>query len=286
MQALTIEVPDHLGKVAYLVNYSLRLSDSAGQCSGSSQHTRLASGSASVGQTGAQNVPVPANKVIELPDITVTKMIDRDGNGSFESTASLGEYAFTLDGSLVGTTDANGQVVFTNVQPDGVHTVTEQQVLTSQGTYMFVSGSGGANVVFADATATVTIAAGTTPTNGQVQFNNGFAGLTLTKTNNATGAELPGDTITYSYTATNAGSFPLTGVSLSDDVEGAITLSATALAVGDSATGSATHTVTQAEIDTGSLTNLATVLATDPSNNALRPRHQHGDLPPDRIHQP
>ncbi len=266
---LDIDVADHLGKVDYLISYALQLTDSAGECSGSSQHTRLASGSANVGQTGAQNVPVPANKVIELPDITVTKMIDRDGDGTFESTASQGEYAFTLDGSLGATTDANGQVVFPNIQPDGDHTVTEQQVLTNQGTYMFVSGSGDSNVVFAGATATVTVAAGTTATNGQVQFNNGFAGLTLNKANDADGSELAGDTITYSYTATNAGSVPLTGLSLSDDIEGALSLSTTDLGVGESATASSPHSVTQAEVDAGSLTNVATVVGTDPSDNEL-----------------
>ncbi|MCD6022943.1 MAG: hypothetical protein K0R20_2653, partial [Actinomycetia bacterium] len=63
------------------VNYSITLSDEAGECTGSSQHSRLNAAGGTVEQSGAQNVPVPANQVIELPEILVTKRIDRDANG-------------------------------------------------------------------------------------------------------------------------------------------------------------------------------------------------------------
>ena len=54
-----------------VVNYQLKLASEAGDCNGSSQHSRLSPGDG-VDQTGQQNVPVPANQVIELPNITVT----------------------------------------------------------------------------------------------------------------------------------------------------------------------------------------------------------------------
>ncbi|MBI4038247.1 hypothetical protein HY387_01190 [Candidatus Daviesbacteria bacterium] len=155
------------------VNYTLKLSNEAGQCNGSSQHSRLDPAGGAVEQGGQQNVPVPANQVIELPEITVTKNIDRDGNGSFESTAAAGEYSFTLDGTTTLLTNASGQVVFTNVTPNGAHTITETQVDFSQGTYAFVSGSG-TNCTFTGSTATATVAADTTPTNASCTFNNGL----------------------------------------------------------------------------------------------------------------
>ncbi|TML24611.1 MAG: hypothetical protein E6G32_03345 [Actinobacteria bacterium] len=110
------------------INYTLTLSLNAGDCSGSSQHSRLAnapSDGGDFGNIGAQNVPVPANKVLVLPNITVNKLVDR-GNGSFVP-AFAGEYCFTLDSATTQCTDVNGSTVFQNVSPDGNHTITESQ---------------------------------------------------------------------------------------------------------------------------------------------------------------
>ena len=46
-------------------------------------------------------------------------------------------------------------VVFENVTPDGQHTVTEQQLVFTQGTYAFASGTG-TNCTFSDSGATAT----------------------------------------------------------------------------------------------------------------------------------
>jgi len=153
------------------VNYTLTLSDQAGNCNGSSQHSRLNPAGGDVKQTGEQNVPVPAKDIIELPQITVIKNIDRDGNGSFESTAAEGEFCFSLDGSTTCVpTDSSGTVVFTKVS-DGQHTITETQLDFTQGTYTFESGSG-TNCTFSGSTATATVASGTTATDATCIFNN------------------------------------------------------------------------------------------------------------------
>ena len=159
--------PDAIARV----NYTLTLSDQAGDCNGSSQHSRLNPAGGDVKQTGAQNVPVPANQIIELPQITVMKKIDRDGNGSFESTAAEGEFCFTLDAGPCVPTDSSGQVVFMNVTPNGEHTITETQLDFTQGTYTFDSGSG-TNCTFSGSTATATVASGTTATDATCIFNN------------------------------------------------------------------------------------------------------------------
>ena len=76
--------------------------------------------------------------------------------------------------------------------------------------------------------------------------------------------------VTYSYRVTNTGDVTLSGVMLSDDVEGVLTLSDVAgngvgvLAVGASETASSAHTVTQARFDAGTLTNIATANGTSP----------------------
>lgn len=156
------------------VNYTLKLSNEAGECSGSSQHSRLNPAGGTVEQSGAQNIPVPANKVIELPEITVTKNIDRNGDGGFESTALAGEYSFTLDGITTLSTNASGQVVFTNVTPNGTHTITETQLDFTQGTYQFVSGNG-TNCIFSGSIATATVQSGQTATDASCNFNNGLS---------------------------------------------------------------------------------------------------------------
>ncbi len=153
-----------------VVTYRLKLSDQAGECNGSSQHSRLSPGGGAVSQTGEQNVPVPANQIIELPEITVIKRIDRDGDGTFEALAAAGEYCFKLDNGACALTDGTGRVVFTNVT-DGAHTVTEEQMVFTQGTYAFVSGTG-TNCTFTGSTATADVAAGTTAKDATCTFQN------------------------------------------------------------------------------------------------------------------
>ena len=155
------------------VYYFLTLSDEAGDCTGSSQHSRMGAVTGDFKNPGARNVPVPANQIIELPQITVIKMIDRDGDGSFEDTADAGEYCFRLDGvPPCVNTDASGQVVFTSVTPDGDHDITEEQLDFSQGTYEFKSGSG-PNCAFSGGAAVATVASGTPPADATCTFNNG-----------------------------------------------------------------------------------------------------------------
>ncbi len=149
------------------------------------QHSRRipsSSQTGDVGSPGTQSWPVPAKDVIQLGDVTVIKRIDRDGNGTFESLANPGEYQFCMPdyptAPTCRSTDANGQVVFTNV-PDGSHAITEQQLDFSQGTYAFVSGSGtgvnGGTCTFSGSTATATVVGDTTnPDSATCTFNNGL----------------------------------------------------------------------------------------------------------------
>jgi uncharacterized repeat protein (TIGR01451 family) len=150
-----------------IVNYQLKLSNQAGDCTGSSQHSRLSPGDG-VSQTGQQNVPVPANQIIELPSITVAKLIDRSDGAGFVP-AGAGEYCFTLDAGTCTAIDSNGQVVFANVS-DGAHTITESANLAHAG-YTFDSGTG-TNCVFNGSTATATVAQGATATNATCTFKN------------------------------------------------------------------------------------------------------------------
>ncbi|MDD3818590.1 MAG: SpaA isopeptide-forming pilin-related protein, partial [Actinomycetota bacterium] len=77
-----------------------------------------------------------------------------------------------------------------------------------------------------------------------------------------------GQTLSYSYTVENTGNVTLTGVTLSDDILGEITLGSVALAPGDATTGSATHTVTEANLP-GPIVNTATAVGTDPAGGKV-----------------
>ena len=87
--------------------------------------------------------------------------------------------------------------------------------------------------------------------------------LSVSKTVTSTGPyDSVGDVITYSITVTNAGNQTLTGVTVTDPGAGAVlgtctpTIPAT-IAPAASVACTASHTVTQGDIDTGSYSNVA-----------------------------
>jgi uncharacterized repeat protein (TIGR01451 family) len=85
------------------------------------------------------------------------------------------------------------------------------------------------------------------------------------------GTGVLGDTVTYSFTATNTGNVTLTGVAVADELDGLSALTYTwpgapgTLLPGGVATATATYTLTQANIDAGFVDNAATVSGTPPT---------------------
>ncbi|MEO6468378.1 MAG: hypothetical protein ABIP21_04700, partial [Acidimicrobiia bacterium] len=101
----------------------------------------------------------------------------------------------------------------------------------------------------------------------------GTATLGLTKTTPSTNVVL-GNVITYAFGVTNTGSLPLTNVTVTDPMSGlsVITCSPTqgsTLASGATMSCTATYTVTQADVDAGSIVNTGTVTGKDPSNTTV-----------------
>ncbi len=95
----------------------------------------------------------------------------------------------------------------------------------------------------------------------------GAIALTKTATLNDGGDGVDaGDTITYSFTVQNTGAVSLSNIEITDPmviVQG--TLATLSVGATDSTTFSATYTITQADIDTGEVSNTATVTADSPS---------------------
>jgi uncharacterized repeat protein (TIGR01451 family) len=92
--------------------------------------------------------------------------------------------------------------------------------------------------------------------------------ISLTKSTTSTGYGHAGQTIPYSYVVTNSGATALTGVSVSDN-KVSVSCPSTTLAKGASETCTATYTVTQADVDSGSVTNGATASAVGPHGVAV-----------------
>ncbi|MEN9621019.1 MAG: hypothetical protein RL499_1212 [Actinomycetota bacterium] len=88
---------------------------------------------------------------------------------------------------------------------------------------------------------------------------------TVTPSENQSAAALD-NALVWSYIVTNTGNVPLTDVTVNDPEGGTITCVPSDLAVGESATctGTATYTVSPADLVTGSISNGATAVATPP----------------------
>ncbi|WP_372968591.1 beta strand repeat-containing protein, partial [Microbacterium sp.] len=101
-------------------------------------------------------------------------------------------------------------------------------------------------------------------------------GILTTKSASVGGAGQLGDLITYTFRATNTGNVTLTGIAVSDPAPGLSPLAygpwpgaSGTLQPGESVTATATHRITQADLDTGSVTNIATTTGTPPTGLAV-----------------
>ncbi|MDI1254993.1 MAG: Ig-like domain-containing protein, partial [Flavobacterium sp.] len=95
--------------------------------------------------------------------------------------------------------------------------------------------------------------------------------LALVKSGSVNGTGSVGDTITYTFIVTNNGNATIDNISITDTLlsVGTISVLQPSLAPSESTIGTATYVITQADVDTGSVTNTATVTGTDPSNNPV-----------------
>ena len=94
-----------------------------------------------------------------------------------------------------------------------------------------------------------------------------------------------GDVITYTFTVTNTGNVPLDDVTVVDEMAGLIWVvgpNVGSLAPGESASASATYTVTAEDVARGSVDNLAVAAGEPPADSGLEPPIS----PPDEVDVP
>ena len=94
------------------------------------------------------------------------------------------------------------------------------------------------------------------------------AAIRVVKTAATTDPDI-GGIITYSYKITNTGKQTLTSITLHDDKLGSITLPTGTLLSGQNMTVTVDHIITAANVDAGSLTNVATVTGLDPAGTPV-----------------
>jgi uncharacterized repeat protein (TIGR01451 family) len=99
--------------------------------------------------------------------------------------------------------------------------------------------------------------------------------LTLAKSASVAGTGVAGDVVTYSFVVTNAGDLTLSGVQVDETAfsgtgsVSAIVCPLTTLAPLGQTTCTATYTLTQADVDAGTVTNTAVALSNPPGSTAI-----------------
>ncbi len=161
------------------VIFKLRLTNTAGECNGSSSHVSLNTPAAGIrgdfGNVGNKDIPIPASSIYYSPSLTLAKQV-------VGGTATASDFYFTTSPSVIGvvggvettssefhiptTTNQTGSTTITDVNPAGTFTITEHASDAYTGQYeLDVAATQAANVstgcvLNADGTMTATVASG------------------------------------------------------------------------------------------------------------------------------
>ncbi len=191
------------------VVYTLRYSNTAGDCNGSSTHTLMGSpdNPGDYSNTGAQSIPLPGSGILYAPSLTLTKIVD---GGS----AVASDFSFTVSPAINGvstyyipaTTSATGSVVIPDINPDGTYVITEH----GPAGYTFSGGTGTNCSTTSPGVMAATVTAGRPAINAACTFTNTIQKGSITIVKDAA----PNSPQDFSFTTTGAG---LAGFSLDDD---------------------------------------------------------------------
>lgn len=252
---------------------------SGDQSAGSVTNTARASGTTPSGRqvfsapksTTVVIPPVISPPAAPVPAITIEKSGMLTGAGGEAKPGDAVDYSYVVTNT--------GNVALSNIAVNDslgglsaiscpVTTLAAGAATTCTATYHLSQADIDAGHVTNTATATATPATGgsvtSAPSSANVTLPRTQA-LTLVKT--AMPSRSPavaGATVTYHYTVTNSGTTTVKAVHVTDALPGlsAVSCNETALAPGKSTTCSATYVVSQADVDNGSLINVATAAGT------------------------
>ena len=182
-----------------------------------------------------------------------------------------GEIAFTRDVTVTDDRIAGPIVCFT---PSGSNpSLSVGETVTCEADYVVTQDDLNAGEVVNQAFAETLFGPGDTPVVSAPVTETALAdtmpSLSLTKSAATLPVTTVGQVLTYSFEIENTGNQALNSVSVSDPLIPALSCDFATLAVGAVETCSATYTVTQDNVDAGSLTNTATVEALTPQGDLI-----------------
>jgi uncharacterized repeat protein (TIGR01451 family) len=168
-------------------------------------------------------------------------LVTNTGNVSLDGPVSVTDDKVNVTCPGVGEFDPGEQVTCS-----ASHTITQADI--DAGSITNTASASADGTTSPDDAATVTAVVG--------------PGLSLVKTATPSSYQAVGDAIAYEYLVTNTGNVTLAGpVTVSDDKVTVTCPSTADLDPGDQMTCTASYTITQADIDAGSITNVATASA-------------------------
>jgi uncharacterized repeat protein (TIGR01451 family) len=205
---------------------------------------------------GNQDRSLAAAAVILPGSITIVKHASTQGNTAYPFTASrapLSNFSLIDNGTLSNTITFSNIVTFTTYQI----TETSSSNWSLSGIGCVVDAANGGSASTSDSTAAVTIASGE---NWTCTFTNtvNLAALSLVKAASPITYLQTADLISYTYYLTNTGSVTLQGpITVTDDQTNVTCPATNTLAPTAGIQCSAVYTVTQDDLDAGSVTNTA-----------------------------
>ena len=246
---------------------------------GSVTNTAAANGAGGGTTVSAASAAVTTPTATSAPAIAVTKVGTLTGTGAAGDTIA---YAFTVRNSgnvtLTGVSLIDPLIGATPVPLTGwagaVGTLQPGQSVSGTATYTVKQSDVDAGAVANTATANGTpprgaAVSGTAPSTVRIAA---VPSISVLKTGSVTaGSGDVGSTVTFAFTIRNSGNVTLAGIALSDNLAGLGTPviawpgSPNTLTPGQTATGTATYTVRQSDVDAGSVRNTATVSGRPPT---------------------
>src|SRR5665647_388663 len=210
--------------------------------------------------------PINSNvstKIIQNANLTITKLADTE---TYDTVGQ--EITYTYNVNNTGNVLITGPITVNDNKTGTIQISTNDlapgQNVTGTSTYPITQEDINAGSVTNNANATGTF-------NGQEVKSNNVnetvtaeqnPALNITKTANPETYNVVDQTITYNYNVTNTGNVPVSGITVTDNKTSVILDNNEDLAPGTSVNGTATYTITQDDINAGSVTNNANATGT------------------------
>jgi uncharacterized repeat protein (TIGR01451 family) len=245
------------------------------------------------GGTPIESPPTSTTTETASPSLTIVKsadFADANDNGLLDVGEEI-SYSFvvTNDGNvdITGVTVSDDRV--TGLTPTSADVAAGEQVVFTADPYVVTDADVENGSVVNTATATGTPIGGTPivtpPSTVTVPTVDPVARWALVKQStlddtNGNGRADVGETIAYSFLATNTGTLTLTGVTVTDAKVTGITPASATLIPGERILFTADpYTVTQADVDAGRVFNVAAGTATDPGGSPVVPPPAENEVP-------